>query len=260
MKHSFEKFIMASETPAYPVKGDLFVCDNEDSMTVVSMKGATVNLTELRRTNMNRGNMRLRLRLDPNTNQLFVAHCGKCYLLMRQDDPNYETRKPVDEVREVVEEFDARDFLKVGDEIRYISPCDASHIFTARVTKVTKCFVTYKATGYPVTQRKKAYFYENNRDTIHIGRWERELTEPTKELDYVVLSLTHLDHDNFIKYFIEQNKDVYENYIRLVADNKMLYFFEANPLAFIITNQPACCYNIAVAYIKANDFIEGGPF
>ena len=149
----------------------------------------------------------------------------------------------------VVEDFDARAFLKVGDEISYRPHGDASHIFTARVIKVTKCFVSYRTHGGE-HQRKKASFYRNNRDTIHIGRYEKELTKSTKELDYVGFALDHTDHESFTKFFIEQNKAVYENYIRLATENGILAFFEGNPLAFIITNQPACCYHIAVEYIK----------
>jgi len=237
----------------YPTKGDLFVCDNEDSLTVVSLNGGRVNFSLLRKKGENRGRISLQLRIDSSVNtqrQLFVQHYGKSYELMRKDDPEYNNRKPVDEVQDVVADFDARHFVKVGDKLRYSAMWDCSWVKPATVTKVSKCYVTYReADGRG--GRGKATRWDN---AVRIGAnssCTSYMKDITEELDLLGFALAHTDHMGFLIYFIEQSKPVYENYIRLATENGSLAYFEANPLAFIISNQPACCYNIAVDYIKS---------
>ena len=71
-----------------------------------------------------------------------------------------------------------------------------------------------------------------------------------EELDYVSFALCHTDHDKFTAFFVTKSKSIYDNYVRLSTEQGMLDSFRANPLAVIIMNEPRCCYNIAVEYIK----------
>ena len=158
------------EAVVYPTKGDLFVCDNEDSLTVVSRNGGRVNFSLLRKKDENRGRIRLQLRIDPNTRQQFIQHYGKSYNLLRKDDPEYKNRKPVDEVQDVVADFDARHFVKVGDKLRYSAMWDCSWVKPATVTKVTKCFVTHVEADGTTGCRGKATLWKTLRkNAVRIG-------------------------------------------------------------------------------------------
>lgn len=252
-----------------PQKGDLFVHDNEDSLTVTSIFNGKVSIRLRRMKDENRGHTKLQLRMDPDTRQFFVRHYRKCYILMRQDDPEYENRKPVDEVQEKPAEFDARDFLKVGDKLRWDANFSYFGTHYVTVTKVTRCFATYvKANG--ITNRGRVTPPGSCRIKIRDGNYawyEKDLVkaQPKKDLvetpqftsadlktppcDQLWFALTHTDHEGFMKFFIEKNKQVYENYFRLATANGSIDHFKANPLAFLISNQPACCYHIATEYI-----------
>ena len=70
------------------------------------------------------------------------------------------------------------------------------------------------------------------------------------EIDYITFSISHTNHEEFKTYFVNLNKPVYDNYVRLATENESLHYFLGNPLAYIITNRPKCCYDIAVNYIK----------
>ena len=149
--------------PQEPVieKGDLFVCDNESSLTVVSISKfeqprannessllAFVNLSERRELSggylSNRGRLTLRLRMDPTTKQVFVNHDKKSYLHMKMNHPDYEARKPIDDVL-AKPDVDARKYVNIGDvfeETRYTWDGRGYKVASEPVTKVTKCFVT----------------------------------------------------------------------------------------------------------------------
>ena len=72
----------------------------------------------------------------------------------------------------------------------------------------------------------------------------------TQNFDYISFALSHTDHEQFTTFFINKNKAVYENYVRISTEQGMLESFKANPLAIIVMNEPRCCYKIAVEYIE----------
>ena len=203
-----------------PQKGDLFVRNNEDSLTVTSIFNGKVAVSLRRMKNENRGHTKLQLRMDPDTRQFYVRHYRKCYILMRQDDPEYENRKPVDEAQEV-EKFDARDFIKVGDRLRWNASFSFFSTHHVTVTKVTRCFVTYvKANG--ITNRGKVMSPWRNTINVRDGTacwYEKDLVkaQPKKDLvetpqfssadlktppvDQLWFALTHTDHEGFRKFF-----------------------------------------------------------
>ena len=56
--------------------------------------------------------------------------------------------------------------------------------------------------------------------------------------------------DEFVTYFKAQDEACYDNYCRLAKEEGVYEQFQANPLAFIVSNSPMCCMKIAEAFCK----------
>ena len=78
---------------------------------------------------------------------------------------------------------------------------------------------------------------------------KRQKTNP--EPDFIAFALTHTDHEKFLEYFKNEDETIFKNYLRLATETGLLESFQGNPLAFIVLNQPACCYPIACDYIMS---------
>ena len=136
------------------VKGDLFVTRgqlgpyDERAFRVVSLKHATVSLSDKRKAGCNRGYTKLNVRMDPITQTFWVKHSKRSYSHVKQTDADFAVHDFEDEAEPVVPDFDARDHVSVGDRFksnRWGTQCGLD--FTGPVVKVTKCFVTLSLDG-----------------------------------------------------------------------------------------------------------------
>ena len=78
---------------------------------------------------------------------------------------------------------------------------------------------------------------------------KRQKTNP--EPDFIAFALTHTEHEKFLEYVKNEDETIFKNYLRLATETGLLESFQGNPLAFIVLNQPACCYPIACDYIMS---------
>ena len=71
------------------------------------------------------------------------------------------------------------------------------------------------------------------------------------------------DPRTFLDFFKKADRSVYKNYVRLNEENGSLEEFENKPLSFILSNEPACCVDIARMFLdEARDSLaedNGGP-
>ena len=68
---------------------------------------------------------------------------------------------------------------------------------------------------------------------------------------YIEFAFGNYDSKKFLKYFKNENEKIYLNYINLNSENGTLDDFYANPLVFILMNEPRCCLNIAKLFIDS---------
>ena len=79
---------------------------------------------------------------------------------------------------------------------------------------------------------------------------KRQKVAPQPEPDFIAcFAFAHTEHEKFLEYFKNEDETIFKNYLRLATEEGALDSYQGNPLAFIILNQPACCYPIAQAYI-----------
>ena len=78
---------------------------------------------------------------------------------------------------------------------------------------------------------------------------ENKMTTNTEQ--YITFAFDWGIHKNkeFLEYFKNKDKRIYNNYIRINKEKKTKEGFEANPLVFILMNEPKCCLNIAKEFI-----------
>lgn len=67
---------------------------------------------------------------------------------------------------------------------------------------------------------------------------------------YIEFAFSFTYNNEFLDYFKYKNSNTFIRYIKLNEENNTLAEFNSNPLAFIIVNQPLCCLDIAIDFIK----------
>lgn len=72
-------------------------------------------------------------------------------------------------------------------------------------------------------------------------------TKVTEE--HINLAMT-LKDNNFLHAFLHFHKEAYTNYYKLCEENNMLEEYLANPLLFILLNEPSCCLKYAIDFIE----------
>ena len=68
---------------------------------------------------------------------------------------------------------------------------------------------------------------------------------------YIEFAFTNYDKNKFFTYFKKENKKVCCNYNWLNIENGTFEEYKANPLVFILTNEPRCCLHIAKSFIDS---------
>jgi len=73
------------------------------------------------------------------------------------------------------------------------------------------------------------------------------------------ISLTSKENKVFLASFKKEEKKVYANYVKLAKTEGRYKEFKTSPVAFILTNEPACCLDFALRFIckKMRENIKG---
>lgn len=69
---------------------------------------------------------------------------------------------------------------------------------------------------------------------------------------YFEFALNHKENNKFLNFFRQSDVITYMRYLDLNKTEGTFEDFRANPLFFIICNQPQCCYKYAIEYIEKN--------
>ena len=94
---------------------------------------------------------------------------------------------------------------------------------------------------------------ESAQTTRRGSRALQTATTARKGNDEYLMAALELGDTEFLGYFERTRPELYRRYETLCRDNGKLEEFRANPLVFILANQPECCTHVAKRFIDGPD-------